>query len=67
MNFGFHATIGFFIGQWTYFFCRNKAPKQIMDELEERPALFVVEILRGTNSDQSTIEVVKSDCKQEEP
>jgi DNA mismatch repair ATPase MutS len=59
MNFSFHATIRFFIGQWSYFFAEIKRTKQIMDELEERPALFVDEILRGTNSDHGTIEVVK--------
>ncbi|WP_026730728.1 MutS-related protein [Flavobacterium denitrificans] len=47
----------------SYFFAEIKRLKQIMDELEERPAFVLLdEILRGTNSDDKrngTIEVVK--------
>jgi hypothetical protein len=47
----------------SYFFAEVKRLKQIMDELEERPAFVLLdEILRGTNSDDKrngTIEVVK--------
>lgn len=47
----------------SYFFAEIKRLKQIMDELENRPAFVLLdEILRGTNSDDKrngTIEVVK--------
>lgn len=47
----------------SYFFTEIKRLKQIMDELEEKPAFVLLdEILRGTNSDDKrngTIEVVK--------
>ncbi|RKS14258.1 DNA mismatch repair protein [Flavobacterium sp. 120] len=47
----------------SYFFAEIKRLKQIMDELEDRPAFVLLdEILRGTNSDDKrngTIEVVK--------
>lgn len=47
----------------SYFFAEIKRLKQIMDELEQRPAFVLLdEILRGTNSDDKrngTIEVVK--------
>ena len=47
----------------SYFFAEIKRLKQIMDELESRPAFVLLdEILRGTNSDDKrngTIEVVK--------
>lgn len=47
----------------SYFFAEIKSLKQIMDELENRPAFVLLdEILRGTNSDDKrngTIEVVK--------
>jgi len=47
----------------SYFFAEIKRLKQIMDELEEKPAFVLLdEILRGTNSDDKrngTIEVVK--------
>ncbi|MBP6182769.1 DNA mismatch repair protein [Flavobacterium sp.] len=47
----------------SYFFAEIKRLKQIMDELEKRPAFVLLdEILRGTNSDDKrngTIEVVK--------
>lgn len=47
----------------SYFFAEIKRLKQIMDELEYRPAFVLLdEILRGTNSDDKrngTIEVVK--------
>jgi DNA mismatch repair ATPase MutS len=47
----------------SYFFAEIKRLKQIMDELEGRPAFVLLdEILRGTNSDDKrngTIEVVK--------
>jgi DNA mismatch repair ATPase MutS len=47
----------------SYFFAEIKRLKQIMDELEQRPAFVLLdEILRGTNSDDKrngTIEVIK--------
>jgi DNA mismatch repair ATPase MutS len=47
----------------SYFFAEIKRLKQIMDELESKPAFVLLdEILRGTNSDDKrsgTIEVVK--------
>ena len=47
----------------SYFFAEIKRLKQIMDELEDRPAFVLLdEILRGTNSDDKrngTIQVVK--------
>jgi DNA mismatch repair ATPase MutS len=47
----------------SYFFAEIKRLKQIMDELQDRPAFVLLdEILRGTNSDDKrngTIEVVK--------
>jgi DNA mismatch repair ATPase MutS len=47
----------------SYFFAEIKRLKQIMDELEKRPAFVLLdEILRGTNSDDKrngTIEVIK--------
>jgi DNA mismatch repair ATPase MutS len=47
----------------SYFYAEIKRLKQIMDELEEKPAFILLdEILRGTNSDDKrngTIEVVK--------
>lgn len=47
----------------SYFFAEIKRLKQIMDNLEEKPAFILLdEILRGTNSDDKrngTIEVVK--------
>jgi DNA mismatch repair ATPase MutS len=50
----------------SYFFAEIKRLKQIMDELESKPAFVLLdEILRGTNSDDKrsgTIEVVKSNC-----
>jgi DNA mismatch repair ATPase MutS len=47
----------------SYFFAEIKRLKQIMDELEQKPAFVLLdEILRGTNSDDKrngTIEVIK--------
>jgi DNA mismatch repair ATPase MutS len=47
------------------YFAEIKRLKQIMDELESKPAFVLLdEILRGTNSDdkRSGIEVVKKYC-----